>query len=114
MAIDHLTIASGSADQGGGVAVEPGASLTLDHDTLSGNQAVEGAGGGAVLLQAGGTLTVKNGALTNNQATGSSFLFLAGGGAILNYGDATVDGSTFVATNMQAPARTAAPATGRS
>jgi uncharacterized protein (TIGR03118 family) len=86
--IAGLTISDGLADHGGGILDEAGASLTLSHVTLCGNQAVGGLGGGAIFNDAGASLTVSDSSLTANQAT-TAVAFDpstggAGGGAIFN------------------------------
>src|SRR5262245_52740058 len=67
-----LTITHGQAEDGGGI-YNAGA-LTVDHCTLSANQAVGGEGGhargGGIFNAAGAVLTVTRSVLSNNQAVG--------------------------------------------
>ncbi len=100
-----LTITSGRATDGGGIA-NLGGNLTLDQCTFTGNTAEGGslAQGGAIFNQ--GTLTIDGCTFQNNQAqggdggTGSLLHVLTGsaaGGAIANTlaGHATITASTF-------------------
>jgi predicted outer membrane repeat protein len=81
--IAGLTIADGSALDGGGI--NNGATLTVTNTTFSGNSATYFGGG----IYNGGTLTV-----TNSTFSGNSAPDLAGGG-IENEGMLTVTNSTF-------------------
>ncbi len=98
---------------GGGILNEPGATLTLVHDTLSNNQAVGVAGqdefgGGLFNL---GTATVSGCTFMNNQVLGAGSYDIIGGpsgGAIENYGGATVTvvGSLFSKNSVVSAAGT--------
>ncbi len=73
---------SGSAQYGGGIAIEPGADLTVVNSSISGNYAEQGGG-----FFNTGALSVIDSTLAENLASG--------GGGIINDGTATVAGSTF-------------------
>jgi hypothetical protein len=97
--IANLTIARGNADGildgGGGVFVRFGATLKLDHCTLSGNHAdqnasPDGVSGGGLLNE--GTVTVTNCTFSGNHADGDTF---GGGGLYDAAARATVRNSTF-------------------
>ena len=100
--IGHLTIADGfvtAADtaRGGGVFVNGGSTLSLDHVAVAnnhanGNESEQGTGQGGGIYVDGGVLHVNHGTFTGNQATGNRHSF---GGAIQNQGTVTVDLSTF-------------------
>jgi hypothetical protein len=84
VAISGLTIAGGSAAQGGGILDEGGA-LTLADDTLEGNQAVgaqpgdPGQGGAVADIGAGASLSVERTSFLNNLAQGAAAAGTTGG-----------------------------------
>jgi len=93
------------AGGGGGILNEAGATLILNHDTISNNQAIHGSsplaftvvGGGLLNL---GTATVQSCQFSNNQASGGNGpddIGGSAGGAIDNFGGPT-GGATFTAT----------------
>jgi hypothetical protein len=92
----NLTVTGGISDQGGAVFIGGSASLTLDGDILSDNQAAGdthgNAFGGAVYNSAGASLTIANTAFVNNQTNGTKESF---GGAIANAGTLAITGATF-------------------
>src|SRR5262249_38088752 len=96
LTLANLTLTEGLSSQGGAVLVGGNASLTLDSDILSGNQAVGGtngnAFGGAVFNSAGASLTIDNTAFVNNQTNGTNVSF---GGALANAGTLAIDAATF-------------------
>lgn len=72
VSIANLTVANGSWDSGGGISMA-GGTVTLDHVTVSGNEAVgNGLGGG--LYVAGGTLSLDQCTVSGNSATGGAGL----------------------------------------
>ncbi len=95
--IAGLTIADGSANQGGGI--NNAGSLTVTNSTLSGNSApgafrAGGTGGGIDNI---GTLTVTNSTLSDNSSTDETdadSTIPAAGGGINNFGTLTVTNST--------------------
>ena len=85
LTIDSLTIANGSAPNGGGIQNGNG-TLIVTNSTLSGNSATNYGGG---IYNGGGTLIVTDSTLSGNSVTHY-------GGAIHNLGGTmTVSGSTF-------------------
>jgi predicted outer membrane repeat protein len=119
--LDALTLRDGVATSGGAVLIARGASLTVDHSTITSNQTIAGAtgssrGGGISNL---GNLTVKNTTVEQNTA-------YEHGGGIYNGGTLTAinstindnsardtgggvlsDGGLFVATNITVSGNTA-------
>ena len=92
VAISGVTIQDGKIivnvfpdNEGGGIFIEIGGTLTLTNSTLSGNSTFYGGGGGGIAN--GGTLTV-----TNSTVSGNSSYW--GGGGIANYGTLTLTNST--------------------
>jgi len=82
--LQDLTVANGSADNGGGII--NGGTLTITNSTFSGNSA--GNGGGIFQISTnGGTLTITNSTFSGNSA--------GSGGGILQIGAVTVTNSTF-------------------
>ena len=98
--ISGLTITGGrvSNNGGGGIfATSAVRTLTLDGDTISGNQVLLGAtnvgGGGAVYVD-GGALMVTGSTITNNSVSFTGGSSSSGGGGLYdNGGDVTVSGS---------------------
>jgi predicted outer membrane repeat protein len=92
LTLRNLTVANGFTTVfGAGMYVEAGATVTLDHVTVSGNtvvnpSAVSGDGGG-VITGAGSTLTVVNSTFSGNSANGY-------GGAVFGTGTVTIISST--------------------
>jgi hypothetical protein len=109
--LEALTVSSGQANRGGGIASMTGASLTLDRVTMNGNSAssTTRASGGAIYMSNGGKLTVVDSTFTNNTATtsGTAGAQTADGGAIWFSATATITGSTF-SNNLAATTSTAA------
>jgi hypothetical protein len=97
VSISKLSLTNGSASRGGAVLVEPGSSLTLNSDVLTGNQASGdtsgNALGGAVYNSAGANLTAVDTVFQNNQTNGTNESF---GGAIDNVGTLSLSRSRFV------------------
>ena len=100
--IDMLTIADGSAVQGGGI--DNFGTLTVNHCTLSGNTAVGGSGdsttpdaanGGGIANEVGASLTLTQSLLTDNVAAASPGNDAFGGG-LLNLGRATIANTSFI------------------
>jgi hypothetical protein len=116
VAISGLTISDGKevAGNGGGILIDAGATLGLDHVLVTGNSAYAdalgnyGSGGG---VENDGDLTVTHSTFTNNLASGGSstnpLTEGSAGGAIDSYGPALTVASC-VFTNNQA----VGPATG--
>src|SRR5262249_6600138 len=113
--IAGLTIANGSvtADEsstfgGGGILNEPGSTLTLSHDTLTNNTATACTDkihvcGGGVLND--GTANVAFCTFSGNKAVGgggNSFFGGSAGGAIDNFGGATLSVTNSTFTGNQA------------
>ncbi len=96
--LSGLTITGGSADMGGGILNEAGATLDIIQATLTDNQALGGASGnadgGAIENEAGASLSIVQTALVGNQTNSSNQSY---GGAIYNQGNATIRSSTFTA-----------------
>jgi CSLREA domain-containing protein len=84
LTLEGVTVADGSASEGGGIQNLPGAALTVTNSTFFGNSAT--AGGAIENFYNGATLTV-----TNSTFSGNSGTF---GGAIYNVGTLTVSNST--------------------
>ncbi len=102
--ISQLTIADGQTvgSNGGGILNQAGATLSLDHVVLTGNQSqadstgVNGGNGGGI--ENAGTLTVNDSSFTANVASLSSLAVGSNGGAIDSSGPLlTVTGCTFTA-----------------
>ena len=104
--LNSLTIQDGNIDgNGGGIYVNPGASLTLTNCTLSGNTATNAGGplvlgsGGGIYVDSGASLTLNNCILSDNSSyeveSTSEYVFSGGGGIYFNGGSLTVNGSTF-------------------
>ena len=85
LTLDHTTVSGNSAIGGGGIDNQPGATLTLDHSTVSGNSAPRGGVGGGIANS--GLLALDHSTVSGNSATG-------GGGGIYNSGTLTLDHST--------------------
>ena len=85
LTLNNVTIANGSATQGGGV-FNNGGTLTITSSTFAGNSAPSG-GGGVYLLT--GTLTIQNSTFSNNSSAN------AGGAFYNNGGSATINNTTF-------------------
>src|SRR5947209_16273573 len=109
VAIAGLTIANGLANStaangsNGGAIYHAGGTLNLAADVFSGNEADGTAAGdfgygGAILNAPGATLNVTAGKFTGNLATGDG---KGRGGAIFNYGAATVIASAFTDNQAQ-------------
>jgi hypothetical protein len=94
--VANLTLTGGLSSQGGAILIGGGASLTLNSDILSGNQAVGDANnnalGGAIFNSAGASLTINNTSFLNNQTNGTNESF---GGALVNAGTLAIHGATF-------------------
>jgi hypothetical protein len=94
--LSNLTLTEGVSSQGGAVLVGGNASLTLDSDILSDNQAVGdthgNALGGAVFNSAEASLFVDNSLFVNNQTNGLKESF---GGALANAGTLSINETTF-------------------
>jgi hypothetical protein len=102
---------NGISANGGAIDNYNGATLTISNCTLSGNQAIGGAGyglagGGGIDNEPGGILSVSQSTFNNNRAQGgdggtisdhSSFIGLGFGGGIRNFfGTATIDQCIFM------------------
>src|SRR5262249_48477432 len=87
-----LTLAQGTALQGGGI--DNAGTLTLRDSTVANNRAISGLGGGGILNEPAASLTLKGSSLLNNTATAGAGLDVFGGG-LLNEGLATVASSRF-------------------
>lgn len=89
LTLTHMTVTSGMATggdgsgDGGGVYVEPGATLTVQDSTFSGNSS--DVDGGAIFNA--GTLTISNSTIIGNSSSDD-------GGAIYNEGPLTISNST--------------------
>jgi hypothetical protein len=96
VAIRSLTLADGSANQGGAILNETGSTLSLIGCTLDDNQAIPDASGnavgGAVFIAPGALLKVDACRFQNNQTTGTNE---SSGGAIANAGMVAIASSTF-------------------
>jgi Ca2+-binding RTX toxin-like protein len=98
--LDSLTITGGRELTGGGISIASGATVTIDHSTITGNyvsgyesnSAVRGAG-----ISNAGTLTITNSAIYDN-AAGAGTGKNATGGGIYNTGTLSVSNTT-IATN---------------
>lgn len=84
LALRSVSVRNGKIASTGGAIVNAG-TLTVDGGTFSGNTA---SNGGAIANSANGTATVTDAVLTANTTTG------VGGGAIINFSDLTVSGTT--------------------
>src|SRR5262249_22739862 len=89
--IRGLTIAGGTAFEGGGIYND--GTLTLEDSIVSGNSVSLGGSGGGIYNDS--TLTVRNSTLSGNSAGGDPATNGFGGG-IYNFTMLTVEGSTFV------------------
>ncbi len=87
--LSGLTIADGSADNGGGISKGAG-TLTLTDCVVSGNQAT-GVGGG--IYQPTGTLTITDCVVSGNQA-GVGGGILSYGGGLISITETTISGNT--------------------
>jgi hypothetical protein len=87
LALNHLTVTHGSAHGGGGLA-NTGGTVRVSNSTFSGNGATNVGGG----ILNSGTLTVTNSTFSGNAVAGAARSF---GGAIYNSGTLTVTNSTF-------------------
>jgi hypothetical protein len=91
-----LTLTGGMSSQGGAILIGGTASLTLNGDILSDNQAVGDSNGnalgGAVYNSAGASLTIDYTVFVNNQTNGTNESF---GGALANAGTLAITGTTF-------------------
>ncbi len=84
-----LVISGGSAPEGGGILIEPGASLTFDDGAVISNTAIAGSG----IYNNQGNLTLNRVTVHGNNATCGNCL--SDGGGIENYfGTATLDNVT--------------------
>jgi hypothetical protein len=90
--IDGLTVAHGKAEVGGGI--DNFGTLTLSNSVLTDNQAVGGLGGGGIDNEPGATLTLDHDAVTGNTAHVDATGDVLGGG-LLNQDTATVTASSF-------------------
>jgi len=94
--LSGLTITAGTADVGGGIMNEAGATLYISQCALTGNQALGGASGnaqgGAIFNAAGANLSLSQSLLAGDQANALNLSF---GGAIYNQGTATILASRF-------------------
>jgi predicted outer membrane repeat protein len=101
--ISGLTFTEGAAATGGAILVDSGASLWLDSNTFSNNNATTNIGGTST---SGGAIT-NNGSLTlnnfnqfdNNNAIGGSGGGLGTGGAIENFNSLTIESSNIFNDN---------------
>lgn len=108
--IANLKITGGKAgtdENGGGIIVPSGATLTVNEGCLiTGNTANDGGG-----IYNGGTLYIKGGIITGNTATGN-------GGGVYNNGTATLENASVIGTKYDAsaaePAHDIATATSKS
>ncbi len=100
--LSGLTVAAGTADVGGGIMNEAGATLYISQCTLTGNQALGGASGnaqgGAIFNAAGAKLSVSQSLLAGNQASAINLSF---GGAVYNQGTATIVSSQFTSNQAE-------------
>ena len=98
--VNTLAITGGHAVRGGGIFVNAGSSLTLNHVTVSGNAAIFLSGGG--LGNGGGIFS--NGTVTLNDSTVSGNTAVAVGGGIFSQGNGTVtlNGSATITGNTAA------------
>jgi CSLREA domain-containing protein len=92
--LSGLTIADGSADNGGGISKGAG-SLTLTDCVVSGNKAT-GAGGG--IYQPTGTLTLTNCIVSGNEA-GIGGGILSYGGGVISITESTISGNAATTSN---------------
>jgi fibronectin-binding autotransporter adhesin len=117
--LDSLTITNGNVpDNGGGILVDDGATLTLTNCTVAGNSAGAGGGiffstnctaalrnssfasnsatnnGGAIGIDSGGTLTITNSIFTGNSA-------VRGGAIFSNFATNTLYNCTFSANSAE-------------
>ena len=102
--ITGLTITHGTADHGGSILDEVGASLTLADVVLSSNHASGGFGDGAVFNDVHASLNITDSTLTQNGAT-TAVKFTTGqggGGAILNEAGASLSVTGSTLSNNQA------------
>jgi hypothetical protein len=94
-----LTLTHGSASLGGAIRNETGSALTLIGCTLEDNRAIADASGhavgGAVWNAAGAMLTISDGLFEDNQAVGGLIGASADGGAVANFGSATITDMDF-------------------
>ena len=90
--LNTLTIAHGSASEGGGLEnAAPGGTVNIVNSTFANNAASFGIGGGG-LLNVDGTVNITNSTFANN----SAFRPLDGGGGLENFeGTANITTSTF-------------------
>lgn len=82
--INGVELASSTADSGGGIAMEPGSTLSLQHSQVSGNIARDN--GGGITISGSTVLSLRNTSIMPNEAVG------AGGGVFIS-GPATVAAS---------------------
>ena len=96
--ISGLTITDGSAEFGGGILNEAGATLDISQAALTGNHALGDTGGdadgGAIDNEAGASLSIVQTSLVDNTTNGSDQSY---GGAIYNQGSAALRSCTFSA-----------------
>jgi predicted outer membrane repeat protein len=113
--LSNLALTGGMSSEGGAILISGTASLTLDSDILSGNQAVGDthgdALGGAVFNTAGASLSIDNTVFVNNQTNGNNNSF---GGAIANGGSLTITGATFTSNVALGSTTVAGPTPGGS
>ena len=91
-AFSNLTLTFGTADRGGAMTIEGGATVTFEEMTFGANVS-EGDGGGAVYVTGDSTLDITGGMFQGNSAAGDD----GDGGAILiEGGSLNVDGTEFM------------------
>lgn len=87
--IDQLTLTAGSSDQGGG-AISNSENLTVSQSTITNNENTSlepTGGGGAIRNSDSGSLNINDSLIARNQSS-------AFGGAITNFGESNIEGST--------------------
>jgi hypothetical protein len=83
--IKNAVITDSTADWGGGIANNTGATLTMEGGTISGNTSDRGAGGG-IVNNTGAILTMEGGTISDNTAEDGGGFYNAGGTFTLNSG----------------------------
>ncbi len=119
--LNALTIANGSATDGGGLLYFGGGTVSISNSTFANNSAPNGVGGG-IFTEDGGTVNISNSTFTNNSAPNGGGLYnngstvniststfasnsapnAHGGGGLDNVGGGTVNISSSTFTNNSA------------
>jgi hypothetical protein len=109
--VEHVTIANGRADGGGGISNSGSGALTVTKSTFSNNRDKSNGGGGAISNIGGGPLTVSGSTFKDNMAAllGGAIAFRSGSG--LTVSSSTFTGNTTVGGGSGIVAGDAGPIT---